>query len=175
MLLFAASCYHLLVFAGVCWYLLLVAAICYCLLQFAAGCCYLLLCAAACCCRLLFPVICWSLGCCLLLVYLIRFVLLLLLLPDLKHRPKMTLRALKMVPEASKSLPEWPKNDPWKHPGDHRKPKASLFWKESIFETILDPKMVHFRPPQVVTFGSQNPRFLVEITLCSSGVAPELI
>ena len=58
------------------------------------------------------------------------------------NNPKMTLRALKIDPRGLQKPPrinpKLPLEAPWGPPGG---PKSSLFWRGSIFEAILDPKM----------------------------------
>ena len=139
---FVAICCCLLLFAAICCFLLLFAALCCYSMLFAASCCLFLIFVAFCWCWLIFPAVCCSLGCCLLRFCLVCFVLLLLLLLDLKNTSKMTHRALKIrpqrLPKASQNSPKMTLEAPWGPPGG---PKSSLFWRESIFEAILDPKM----------------------------------
>ena len=85
-------------------------------------------------------------SCCLLqlglLFIALLFGVLLLLLLDLKNTPKITHKAFKIDPRGSQKPPridpKWPLEAPWGPPGG---PKSFLFWRGSIFEAILNPKM----------------------------------
>ena len=124
---------------------MLVAAICCFLLLFAALCCYLLqlaafcpMFAAVCCCWLLFPA---SFCHCLLLFCLVCFCLLRLLLLYLKNGPKMTPRALKMVPKGAhmppKIDPKWPLGAPQ---GPQEAKNPTCFFEDPFFVQVWTPK-----------------------------------
>ena len=124
---------------------MLVAAICCFLLLFATLCCYLLqlaafcpMFAAVCCCWLLFPA---SFCHCLLLFCLVCFCLLRLLQLYLKNCPKITPRALKMVPKGAQMPPQidpkWPLGAP-QGPQEAQNPLCCF--KGSFFIQFWTPK-----------------------------------